>query len=86
MTIGWASSHFGILGVSKQVVTHEELNVAGAIVAICAIAIYAGVKPMDEEERRDRLRTRGFTDNSVNSEVKISFQAYCMSTHVWSDL
>lgn len=44
MLTGWSSAHFGILGVSKETVPHQPLNIAGALVAVLAILIYAQVK------------------------------------------
>ena len=44
MLTGWSSAHFGILGVTKETVPHQPLNIAGALVAVLAILIYAQVK------------------------------------------
>ena len=35
MLTGWSSAHFGILGVSKETVPHQPLNIAGALVVSC---------------------------------------------------
>jgi glucose uptake protein GlcU len=51
MLTGWSSGHFGILGVEKETVTGSEgLNVAGALVAIVAILMYAQVQNKSEDE------------------------------------
>jgi len=44
MLSGWSGAHFGWFGLSKQTVTHNGLNIAGAIVAAVSVLVYAQVK------------------------------------------
>ena len=43
MLTGWSSAHFGVLWVAKETVPKPALNVAGALVAVVAIIVYAQV-------------------------------------------
>ena len=60
MLTGWSSAHFGILGVLQESVPHQSLNIAGALVAVLAILIYAQVKnkeaPVPQEAGWRRAR------------------------------
>lgn len=49
MLTGWGSAHFGILGVSKQTVSHTGMNVAGAFVAVASVIVYANVKTQSKD-------------------------------------
>lgn len=44
MLSGWSGAHFGWFGLSKQTVSNNGLNIAGAAVAVVSVLVYAQVK------------------------------------------
>eukprot|EP00041_Stephanoeca_diplocostata_P009425 m.145294 g.145294 ORF g.145294 m.145294 type:complete len:414 (+) comp17731_c0_seq1:47-1288(+) len=72
MSIGWASSHFGILLVAKQSVSKPTINVIGFIIAVASVMVYSQIKPMGAEEKAERKKKKNASKyaNSVNYEYE----------------
>ena len=50
MLTGWASGHFGILGVAKQTVQKPTLNIIGVCIAIISLVVYGTIKSENQED------------------------------------
>jgi len=75
MSIGWASSFFGILMINKQPVTHPEMNVIGAVVAVSSIMIYSQVKGMGAEEKAARDQKKRKLKQSSRGGINSDYSA-----------
>eukprot|EP00039_Didymoeca_costata_P020190 m.340401 g.340401 ORF g.340401 m.340401 type:complete len:418 (-) comp19274_c0_seq1:118-1371(-) len=71
MIIGWMSAHFGILGVTKQTVSKMQMNVIGFIIAVVSILVYSQVKPMGDEETKQRKKARKYAVAVNDTEQEI---------------
>eukprot|EP01065_Artemidia_motanka_P016159 TRINITY_DN1989_c2_g1_i3.p1 TRINITY_DN1989_c2_g1~~TRINITY_DN1989_c2_g1_i3.p1 ORF type:complete len:467 (+),score=160.91 TRINITY_DN1989_c2_g1_i3:87-1487(+) len=50
MLTGWGSAHFGLFGLDKETVSKTGMNVAGALVAVVSVLVYAQVKTMSGDD------------------------------------
>eukprot|EP01062_Namystynia_karyoxenos_P073087 TRINITY_DN69932_c0_g1_i2.p1 TRINITY_DN69932_c0_g1~~TRINITY_DN69932_c0_g1_i2.p1 ORF type:complete len:521 (+),score=144.37 TRINITY_DN69932_c0_g1_i2:65-1564(+) len=53
MVAGWSGAHFGWFGLTKQTVSDSGMNIAGALVAVASVIVYAQVKATSGEEAGD---------------------------------
>lgn len=53
MLSGWSGAHFGWFGLSKQTVSNNGLNIAGAGVAVFSVLVYAQVKTTGSSDDED---------------------------------
>eukprot|EP00756_Hemistasia_phaeocysticola_P053455 Hpha_TRINITY_DN29098_c0_g1::TRINITY_DN29098_c0_g1_i1::g.156519::m.156519 len=44
MLSGWSGAYFGLFGLTKQAVSDDGMNIAGACVAVLSVLVYAQVK------------------------------------------
>jgi hypothetical protein len=57
LIMGWASGRFGFLGINKQTVENQAMNIIGLLLCVASMGLMFQVKSVKEEEEAARLHS-----------------------------